>query len=97
MSYEDYGMTEDEVKYVIDFCRNSNDEEKNIIKEALSTLDPYIAPYVFYSLVDKKSYEKICKKDYLYIGKEDFYAHRRYGIYCIKDWMIINKIWNCID
>lgn len=91
--YEDYGITDDEVEYVMDFCQNANDKEKNFIKQALSTLDPYISPYIYNSLVDKKSYEKICEKDYLYIGKDDFYGYRRYGVYCIKDWMIINRIW----
>lgn len=92
-SYEDYGLTKEEVAYIKEFCINANEEEKKCIKQALSQLDPYISPYVFYSLISKKSYEKIIAKDYIFMGKEDFYGHRRYGIYCIKDWLIINKMW----
>ena len=92
-SYEDYGLTKEEVEYIKKFCINANEEEKKCIKQALSQLDPYISPYVFYSLISKKSYEKIIAKDYIFMGKEDFYGHRRYGIYCIKDWLIINKMW----
>ena len=83
-SYEDYGITKDEVQYIKDFCQNADDEQKQLIKYALSDLNPYIAPYVFYSLVDNLSYEDICAKRYLYIGKGDFYGHRRQGMAAIK-------------
>ena len=91
--YSDYGMSEEEVKYIKEFCQKSNDEEKQIIKTALSELNPYIAPFIFYSLVDNLSYEKICAKNYLYIGKGDFYGHRRKGMAAIKRWMILYGIW----
>ena len=92
-SYSDYGMTEDESEYVKSFCRNANDEQRKIIQYALSDLQPYIAPYVFYSLVDNLSYEDICAKNYIYMGKGDFYGHRRQGIAAIKRWMILYGIW----
>jgi hypothetical protein len=93
MSYSDYGITENEVQYIKDFCRNAEQEQQKIIKQALSELQPYIAPYVFYSLVDNLSYEDICAKNYLYIGKGDFYGHRRQGMEAIKRWMILYNIW----
>ena len=93
-SYEDYGMTEKEVRYVKDFCRNANDEEREIIRNAISELQPYIAPYIFFSLVDNLSYEDICAKNYIFMGKGDFYGHRRKGMESIKRWMILNNIWN---
>ena len=92
-SYEDYGITDKEKRYIKDFCRNANDKEREIIRIALSELQPYIAPYIFYSLVDNLSYEDICSKNYLFIGKGDFYGHRRQGIAAIKRWMIWNHIW----
>lgn len=92
-SYSDYGITEDEVQYIKDFCRNSNTEQQKLIKYALSELVPYIAPYVYYSLVNNLSYEDICAKNYLYIGKGDFYGHRRQGMAAIKRWMILYGIW----
>ena len=93
MSYEDYGMTEKEVRYIKDFCRKANEKEREIIRNAISELQPYIAPYIFYSLVENLSYEDICAKKYLYIGKGDFYGHRRQGMAAIKRWMIWNNIW----
>lgn len=92
-SYSDYGLAVDEIKHIRKFCQNSNDEEKQIIKTALSELQPYISKYVFDSLVDNLSYEDICAKNYLYIGKGDFYGYRRQGMASIKRWMILYNIW----
>lgn len=92
-TYSDYGISEEEVKYIKKFCQNANDEEKRIIKTALSELNPYIAPFIYYSLVDNLSYEDICSKNYIYIGKGDFYGHRRQGMESIKRWMILYGIW----
>lgn len=92
-TYSDYGISDEEVKYIKGFCQNANDDEQHIIKTALSELTPYVAPYVFYSLVDNLSYEDICAKNYLYIGKGDFYGHRRQGMESINRWMILYGIW----
>ena len=93
MSYKDYGITDHEKRYILDFCRNADEDEKLIIKNALSDLNPYVAPYVFYSLVENLSYEDICAKNYLYIGKGDFYGHRRQGMAAIKRWLILYNAW----
>ena len=44
-------------------------------------------------VVDNLFYEDICAKNYLYIGKGDFYGHRRQGMAAIKRWMILYGIW----
>ena len=92
-SYSDYGITEKEVRYIKDFCRNANDEEREIIRNAISELQPYISPYVYFSLVKNMSYEDICAKNYIFMGKGDFYGHRRKGMAAVKRWMIWNNIW----
>ena len=63
MSYSDYGMTDNEVRYIKDFCYHADEEQKNLIRYALAELQPYIAPFVYYSLVDNLSYEDICAKN----------------------------------
>lgn len=92
-SYSNYGMTEDEADYVKSFCRNADEKQRKIIKYALSELQPYIAKIVYDSLVKGLSYEDICAKNYIYIGKGDFYGHRRKGMAAIKRWMILYGIW----
>ena len=91
-SYSDYGISDNEVKYIKEFCRNANDDEKHIIRTALTELSPYIARNVFDSLVYNLSYEDICAKNYIFIGKGDFYGHRRQGMAAIKRWMILYNI-----
>lgn len=93
MSYKNYGMDEAEVRYIKDFCRNANEDEKKIIKNALSELQPYISPYVYCSLVDNISYDIMSAKNYIYMGKGDFYGHRRQGMAAIKRCMKDVGIW----
>ncbi len=93
MSYENYGMSKKEVRYIKDFCRNASEDEKKFIKNALSELQPYIEPYVYYSLVNNVSYDIMSAKNYIYIGKGDFYGHRRQGMDAIKQRMIDDGIW----
>ena len=38
MSYSDYGISDNEMHYILDFCRNSNEDQKAIIKNALAEL-----------------------------------------------------------
>lgn len=92
-SYSDYGITEDEVKYIKSFCKNASRIQKEIIVHALSEIDSYVAPYIFDSLVEDMSYEDICSRNYLFIGKGDFYGRRRQGMAAIKRWMILYGIW----
>lgn len=91
MSYKDYGITHDEKNYILDFCKNANEEEKEFIKIALSKLNPYISPIIFKCLTEKLSYEDLDKQEYIYVSKVDFYAEKRYGVYCIKNWMLLNR------
>ena len=97
-SYSDYGITSRDKRYILDFCQNSNEEQKNIIRNALTELPPYVAPYVYYSLIGHLSYDDLCAKEskngsYLFIGKGDFYGYRRKGMEAIKRWLILNGMW----
>ena len=94
-SYYDYGLSEEEVYYIKNLFRNADEEQLNIIRNALSELQPYIAPYVYFSLVKNMSYEDICAKNYIFIGKGDFYGYRRKGMACIKRWLILYNKWDC--
>ena len=92
-SYSDYGITEDEKKYILDFCRTADADQKMIMKNALSELNPYIAPYIYYSLTEGKSYDKMIVKQEIYMSKEDFYGYRRKGMEAIKRYMQLYRMW----
>lgn len=91
--YSDYGITKREKEYIMQYCRQADSEQKEIIKAALSDMDPYIGQLVLNSLLHGLSYEEMFCRDYIYIGKGDFYGYRRKGIAAIKRWMILYEIW----
>lgn len=93
-SYKDYGITEDEKKYILNFCRTAGEKDKELVKKALKELNPYISPHIYRSLTENLSYDDLCKTDYLYMHSVDFYAYRRKGIAAIKRHMIQDGIWN---
>ena len=94
MSLKDHNVSEIEKHKILSFCANASEEEKQIIKTALSELPPYISQYVYRSLTENLSYDDICKQDYIYLGCGDFYAYRRKGMGAIKRWMIWYGIWD---
>lgn len=95
--YQDYGITKQEKDYIMQYCYEAKGEKAEMIKAALATtkpkMDPYIAKIIFDALASGLSYERMCGKEYIYIGKEDFYGHRRQGIAAVKRWMILYGIW----
>ncbi len=93
MSYTDYGITEEEKQYIKQFCENADEENARLIKQALSELNPYISPYIYTSLTQGISYDKLIVKNEIYISKEDFYGYRRKGMDAIKRWMIWSGLW----
>ncbi len=94
-SYADYGITGQEKDYIFEFLRKADEtQKKQIIDVALSESGEYLARHIYNSIAFKLSYEDICKKEYLYINKDDFYAHRRKAVEAIERWMKLN---NCYD
>lgn len=97
MSYEDYGMDKKIVDGVREFYRKAiaenNKEHLEIIDDAFSEFDPYIAHIVRKNLFDGISYEKICGQEYIYLGKQDFYGYCRQAIEKIDRWMMWNLIY----
>lgn len=93
-TYKDYGLSDDEINYIKEFCTKSNaEEQKNIIEIALSELSPYIAKKCLESLINNKSYDDLCKEEYIFLSRVDFYGYRRKGMAAIKRWMIWNNMW----
>lgn len=76
--YEDYGISKERAKAVLEFCRNTTNEyERKMIYESVKYACPDIREQLYESLVSGKSYEKIQCKNYIPIGKKDFYGYRR--------------------
>lgn len=87
--YGDYDITEEEKNQILSFCRKSGKEDREIIFFALKELPPYIMPYIYISLIDGKSFEKLDALYNIALSKSDFYGYRRKGIEALKRYMLI--------
>lgn len=94
-SYGDYGIDKAEINVILEFCKNANDEWRDIIRAALDVeMDKYKADVVFKALTEGISYDVMFQQDYLYMTKQDFYGYRRKGMEAVKRWMILYNIWD---
>lgn len=93
-SYADYGLSKAEIRRIKEFCLNANDNDRELIENALSELkNPYMERLVLRNLTTGESFEKIAKKEYILSSISDCYAYKRKGTEAIKRWMILYGIW----
>lgn len=76
--YSDYGLTDDRVKEIMQYCRDKVDME--LIEKAAELSNSEIKHQLVESLTEKKSYERISMHDYIYICEKDFYGYRRHMV-----------------
>ena len=86
--YKHYCMTEEEVKKILEWCKNPDFEENVLLLECAKKAHYYIFNDIYFSLVKGLSYEKIDQKSYQELGKEDFYGHRRKTLALFRDALI---------
>ena len=90
-SYWDYGISEAESKELIEICRNADSQTELLLLKAAQEACEEYASSLFYSLRNNLSYEDVCSNNYLYIGKGDFYGHRRKTLYLLKEKIMENE------
>ena len=90
-SYWDYGISEAESKELIEICRNADSQTELLLLKAAQEACMEYASSLFYSLRNNLSYEDVCSNNYLYIGKGDFYGHRRKTLYLLKEKIMENE------
>lgn len=82
--YSDYGITKADERKVLDYCRNTPNE--NYIKAAISNANPDITEQLYKSLVHRASHETMDRAGEMCMEPKSFYAYRRkaiYEIYCL--------------
>lgn len=72
-SYDDYGLSQQDIEFLLAYCRSKN-SDKNLIQECARYSNSGISEYLSRSVLQKRSYEHL---GYVPIGKVDFYAYRR--------------------
>lgn len=83
--YVDYGLTREEAKKILEWCKKPDFEENVLLLECAKKAHYYIFNDIYFSLVKGLSYEKIDQKSYQELGKEDFYGHRRKTLALFRD------------
>lgn len=91
--YEDYGLFEEELAAVKDYCSSPTLEQQHIIMDACVMTNPYIAQELFNSLVHKKSYQTQAFKKYIPFSEKDFYAYRRATMALLYKFIMLGLIY----
>lgn len=84
-SYRDYGISNDEVKNLLMYCRSADFDKKDLLMECANESYPQIADYLVESIVNRMSYERLMGRYYFYYGKSDFYGRRRQTLAIFKE------------
>lgn len=76
-SYPDYGLTNEEAKALLEYCRSSSFQHKDILRSSAIKSNPDISSSLYQSIVNGLSYEKLCGHKWIPLPKVDFYGYRR--------------------
>lgn len=76
-SYTDYGITSEEAKETIEYCRSGEFCQDEVLEKCANSTYPEIAGDLIKSIKSRMSYEKICAKSDIPMLKTDFYGYRR--------------------
>ena len=94
-SYKDYGFTEGEARRLKIFCRSEEftKDDEFLLWEASDMSNPTIKKYIYDSIKKKTSYDQMSKRDYIPIGKKDFYGYQRLCLSHMRRLLIERERW----
>lgn len=83
--YSHYGISESELKVWKQKCRNADKDFERLMSESAKKVNPFFQKEIFDSLRYNMSFEDLDKREYMPVGKEDFYGYQRATIFSIKE------------
>lgn len=89
--YKDYGLTQEEVKKILEWCKTLDFEENILLLECAKKAHYCIFNDIYFSIVKGLSYEKVDQKSYQEMGKADFYGYRRKTLALFRDALVESK------
>lgn len=92
MSYEDYGISKDKALELKEKCRTLHENEKLLLWECCAVANNDLKYFLYHSLINNLSYDKIYVRSYVPITKDDFYAYRRKAL-CLFNQELAKKIY----
>lgn len=82
-----YGLSDNDTKKIIDYCRNANGHDQQLILQAAQEVYPEIAPYLFANLTTGLGYDRMGN---IPMQRKDFQGYRRKTIETYNRYMILN-------
>lgn len=73
----DYGITHEQGKKIIDYCRKATGYEQILLLQSCQNVNPEIANFLFINLTTGLGYDNICKREYIPMQRKDFQGYRR--------------------
>ena len=84
---KDYGITEQEAKKIIEYCRSATGYDQMLILQAAQEVYPAIAPYLFVNLTTGLGYDRMGN---IPMQRKDFQGYRRKTIETYYRYMLLN-------
>ena len=84
---KDYGISEEDVKKILGYCRNAKGYDQQCILQAAQEVYPEIAPYLFLNLTTGLGYDRMGN---IPMQRKDFQGYRRKTIETYNRYMILN-------
>ena len=90
-SYKDYGFEEGEEKQLKLRCRSQDLEEhdKFLLRQAAEKATPDLSKEVYDSITQNLSYDDLCCRNYVPIGRDDFYGYQRLTLYYYRNFLML--------
>lgn len=86
--YENYGFSTKEVKELKEWCKAPDFKEFVLLLECARKVNTAIFNDIYFSIVKGLSYEKMDKKTYQCMSKNDFYGYQRKTLALFRDVLI---------
>lgn len=83
----DYGLSFDESKKIVDYCRTAAGYDQQLILQAAQEVYPEIAPYLFLNLTTGLGYDRMGN---IPMQRKDFQGYRRKTIETYYRYMALN-------
>lgn len=94
-TYTDYGITQNEVKLIKEYCQTANVEDRLILLQCAISSAPGLEVEIYESLVENIGYDKLSKRRNIPIKRDDFYGYQRKVIDEYRRLLILFGRWKC--
>ena len=85
--FKDYGISADDVKKIVDYCKDATGYDQQLILQAAQEVYPAIASYLFFNLTTGVGYDRMGN---IPMQRKDFQGYRRKTIETYNRYMILN-------